>query len=161
MTHAQLTNKCKSDKAIACVNASSDRKCFYRQIASENTGYTSNKGINTFLEVLAHENHQITLRVFFWPNGYTGDEDHNNDGYKDDFDGDLYPNCFEKSQEGRDNGFDWMNTDDKYDTKFPDCAPCKSVGYKYEEAKCVQVQKNANVTTNDEQDWSFDPSGNY
>ena len=155
---AELKLVC-GEKAIACTAATTDKKCYYRQLASEYAGYTSNQGIHTFIEILAHENHHIVLFNYFWPNGYNPDNSRCQDGIggsNADCDNDKYPTWFEISQEGMDWGFDPTDDTDKYDYQVTGRPDWWSIGRSYEEAKCVEVQRSANFSINDQHDWSYD-----
>ncbi len=146
---------CGSNKAIACTHPSINRIVYYRQKASENSGYTNNKELHTFVEVLAHENEHVKIWNEQWPSGYKADEDKDNDFYNDNW---------EASEEGKKNGFS-NSVCDQY-SKFPGCPNVQyygwldnynnSAGFKYEEKRCIEEQKSVLVSKHDSQDFSFD-----
>jgi hypothetical protein len=154
-----IESKCGRKTALACIHKF-DTEVYYRQIVSENTGWTTNKGIHAFNEVLAHENEHIKINNELWPNGYDKSLD---------LDTDLYPDWWEN---GPGAAFRFLTNwhCDLY-SKEAGCEnvqdvnwlenPRNSAGYRYEETRCVNVQKNAIVNGNDGNDWSFDPINKF
>ena len=158
LTLSEIIKVCKKD-VIACVQAKGDRSCVYRQLISEKPGYTNNVGIHAFVEILAHENHHITLAEYFWPNGYNPDNsgcNNETDGPYSDCDKDYYPKWFEISDDGKLYKFDPYNDVDRYEQKKDGSPYWRSNGYRYEEDKCLEIQKKAKVNVYDTEDWSFD-----
>jgi hypothetical protein len=106
---------------------------------------THHKGLHTFYETMAHENHHIVLWEERWPNGYDS---------TDDIDGDFYPDSWEATnQEAIDAGLT-VGVNDRVEGGT-------QKGVKLDESLCRQVERNLNSSLYDNQDWSYDPDGLY
>ena len=70
---------------------------YYTQKSSEYNDETTHQGLQTFVEVVVHENHHITLWNYFQPNGYQPRCADEIGGPNADYDQDYYPTWFELS----------------------------------------------------------------
>ena len=156
----EIEKYCGSKTPIACVlNRLTTRDVYYRQVASEFSGYTSlNFGIHTFIEIIAHENEHVVIAEELWPNGYDKSKDS---------DGDFYPDWFEVSEIGKKYGFSVSDFCDSYKIDKKMCPnklydlknisnPDNPAGFYYEESRCADVQLGATVDSHDHLDWSYD-----
>lgn len=150
---------CNDGEVYACMTDRENAKImYYTQKSSEYNDETTHKGLHTFVEVVAHENHHITLWNYFWPSGYHPD----NSGCADeigvpnaDCDNDYYPSWFEISNEGKKYGFNPTLEQDAYGFRTRFSSTWRSAGYIYEEEKCRGME-HLNSKGYDQFDWSYD-----
>jgi|JI10StandDraft_1071094.scaffolds.fasta_scaffold38185_3 hypothetical protein len=154
-----IEKTCGSKAALACVHRF-QTEVYYRQKVSENSGWTTNKGIHSFIEILAHENEHLEINNELWGGVYDSALD---------LDTDFYPDWWEDGV-GAKYGFLSNSHCDKYG-KENGCANVQdygnlnninnSAGFKYEESRCIHAQKTAIVNEKDHLDWSFDPKNTF
>jgi hypothetical protein len=150
-------------KTTISTNGSITSTIAFFQKSSEINDNTQSTGINSFYEIMAHEDNHCKIRkTDRWPNGYIANEDSDKDLVPDK-DEETLPELIALGFKVRTDLIPDIKDIYNYNPSLPFSEQTKD--YQYQETKCLSIEtdmKNQGISNDyDNQDWSYDSNNTY